>query len=104
MMRLILLTFWSFVQIFVFCDMSEYVTSHFNEIDFYNKCDWYSFPTVIRHLMPTLIVNTQQPVVVKGFGNISCTRETFKRVTFESQFHASSINLNTFKFFLRWNR
>lgn len=80
MLRLSLLTFWSFVQIYVFCDSSAYVTRHFREIDIYNECEWYAFPASVRRSMPIIIVNAQEAVILKGFGNILCTRETFKRV------------------------
>lgn len=78
---MLLLAWWSFVQIFVFCDSSEHVTIKFDEIDIYQS-NWYAFPARVRRALPIVILNTQEPVVLKGFGNIICTRETFQKVIF----------------------
>lgn len=78
---IILLMFWSFVQIFVLCDSSERVTGRFDEIDMYNQCDWYLFPMRIQRFLPTVIASTQQSVVLNALGYIPCKRETFKRVS-----------------------
>lgn len=78
--RLFWMMFWSFMQIFIICDASEYVTDHFERIDLYNQCNWYEYPANIRRIMPIVIANTQRPVVISAYGNILCTRETFKRV------------------------
>lgn len=70
----------SFTQIFIFCDTSEQVTSRFIEIDVYVICDWYKYDRDTCRLFPIIIANSQQPVILKGYGNILCTRETFKKV------------------------
>lgn len=79
-LRLGSLTFWSYVQLFIICDASEHVTHRFEEIDLYNQCKWYEFPSNVRRSMPIIIANTQRPIVISAFGNILCTRETFKMV------------------------
>lgn len=78
-MKMILLAFWSFIQVFVLCDLSERVNNNFNEIDFY-QCNWYEFPIHIRRLIPTIILYTKKPIILEGFGNIKCTRETCLQV------------------------
>lgn len=80
LLRMTLLAFWSCVQIFVLCDSSERVITHFKAIDIY-QCDWYAFPICVRRTLPIVIVNTQQPVVLKGVANIQCTRNTFRKVS-----------------------
>lgn len=80
LIRLSILTFWSFVQVFVFCDSSERLTGGFEEIDMYCLCDWYLFPMQVRRMLPTVIKSTQKPVIFEGYGNVMCTREMFKRV------------------------
>lgn len=86
-MRLIILTFWSFFQVFVFCESSEYIARQFDDVDIYMLWDWYTYPTVIQRIFPIVQIDTQKPVVLQGFGNISCTRETFKRVIFIQWFY-----------------
>lgn len=81
LLSVLFLAFWSFASIFVFCDSGERIASEFDEIDIYNLCDWYLFPANIEKAIPIVIMNTQlRPVVLEGFGNIQCSRETFKRV------------------------
>lgn len=58
------------------------MTNGFNEIDDENhNLDWYKFPLDIQRTLPTIMIVTQQPVVLKVFGDISCTREVFKNVS-----------------------
>lgn len=47
-MGMCVLAFWSFIQIFVFCDSSEFVAIHFDKIDIYQR-NWYEFPARVRH-------------------------------------------------------
>lgn len=77
-----LLIFWSFVQVFVICDACQRVTGHYDEIDIYFQWDWYEFPKDVRRDLPLAIIGMHQPVELKGLGNIECTRDTFKKVTF----------------------
>lgn len=85
MYRALTLAFWSFAQIFLFCEASQIVSNCFDDVDFYNQCDWYRFSPRVQLAIPMIIVNTtQHSVVIKAFGNILCTRETFKRVSFEN--------------------
>lgn len=55
------------------------------EFDSFNQtigqCDWYSFPHEIQQMFLIVLTNTQQSTFIQGFGNISCTRELFKRVS-----------------------
>lgn len=78
--KLCVLIFWTFLQIFIFCDTSEYVSSHFRELDMYYLCDWYAFPPVVQRMMPIIIVNTNKRVVINSYGNVLCTRQTFQNV------------------------
>lgn len=91
LVKISILLFWSVVEIFVFCETSERLTIEFDEIDFYNEWDWYLFPNEVRRILPTIIINVQEPVALQGYGNITCTRETFKRVIFETRERISGI-------------
>lgn len=75
------MVFWSFVQIFVFCNLGESVSALFSQIDnLFYCCDWYTFPTDIQRILPTVMMAAQQPVDIQGFANLKCTRDAFKRV------------------------
>lgn len=43
-------------------------------------CDWYLFPMKMQQMFIIVMAGTQQPTIVQGFGNVLCTRETFKKV------------------------
>lgn len=77
-----IMLFWSFIQIFLFCEFGERLTRQFINI---NKelaeCDWYKFPLNIRKLLPMVLNGTQNPLVLTGIGQLKCTRETFKAVS-----------------------
>lgn len=83
--------FWSFSLIFIFCDFGERVSSGFGEInDAISAFDWHLFPIGAQRMLPTILIVTQQPVALRGFGNVSFLREVFANVShrshsFESQ-------------------
>lgn len=79
--RTIFLIYRSVAQIYLFCDFGENVTSRFLSInDVIYECHWYSFPEEVQRILPIIMVSAQKPVYIKGFGNILCTRENFKKV------------------------
>lgn len=73
--------FVSFAMVFVSCELSQHLTDEFDGIDeIFDQSDWYLFPFKIQQLLPTIMLNTQQPVYIKCFGGIPCNRQTFKKV------------------------
>lgn len=74
------LVFWSFVQLFLICESSERITDRFDKIEIYVLCDWYALPLRTQRILPTVIVNTQEPVLLTAVGSLTCTRDTFKQV------------------------
>lgn len=73
--------FWAFAGMFLYCESGERVTTRFDDIksNIY-QCDWHSFRIEVQKIMPLLMQSAQQPVFIAGFGNITFTRETFKKV------------------------
>lgn len=87
MLKSFCLLFWSILQIMLLCDFGERLTGRFDEIDMaLCECDWYTFPIGIQKMLPMLLISTQNPVVLQGFFNVSCTRESFKKVRLETYF------------------
>lgn len=75
------LMFWSFVQIFLFCELGENLTSQFDKLNgIIFECEWYTFPIGIQKSLPIIMMGIRLPVVISGYGNIRCTRETFHKV------------------------
>lgn len=68
---------------FVVCELSQRASNAFEVIDDkIGEMDWYLFPEGIKRMIPTIIQNLHQPVVLKCFGSTVCSREAFKMVNF----------------------
>lgn len=74
---------WSFLATFFLCECGERVMNQFDEFhDEIYQCNWYSFPIEIQKMLVIAMSISQQPAIIQGFGNLLCTRDTFKRVIF----------------------
>ena len=63
------------------CEPGERVTNTFHAFD--NelcRCNWYSSPIKFQRFYLIFLLDTQLPVDTHSYGNIQCTRETFKKV------------------------
>lgn len=66
---------------FIICELGEQLSSKFAEFsDALYQCDWHSFPNEAQKVLLALMMFAQEPVIVKGFANILCARESFKKV------------------------
>lgn len=73
--------FWSLVAIFIVCEIGEMTTSEFDSFnDTFYQCEWYEFPIKIQRMLLIVTANAQHPVIIKGFGNTLCARESFTKV------------------------
>lgn len=79
------------IFLFSFCMFGESLTNQFDVLDdkLY-QCSWYSFPIGIQRMLITLMSNTQHPATITGYGNIECTRDTFKTVNMGSVYLLNS--------------
>lgn len=96
---LILVTFskvcYSFGLLFIMCELGERATNSIGEIsDKINELDWYSYPLEIQKRFTTILIIAQQPVFFECFGSIYCTRESFKKVSFNHWFEFSTNKIN----------
>lgn len=63
------------------CEGGEILSNKSNGIiDVITQFDWYLLPIEIKQMLPMLIINAQQPMLLKFFGNVSCSREQYKKV------------------------
>ena len=63
--------------------MGQNVSNQFNKLgDEIYKCDWYLFPHKLQRMLVIIMINAQEPVSIRGFGNVVCTRDSFKQVIF----------------------
>lgn len=72
---------WAFVFIFIYCEFGERVNYGFTEVyDTICHFDWYSLPMEIQKMLPTIIIASQEPINLHGFGDVKCSRITSKIV------------------------
>lgn len=77
----LLMMMWSFVMIFGHCELGQSVDNEFDSLRVVIwNCDWYLLPHKWQRMFVIIIGNAQEPKSIRGFGNIECTRESFKRV------------------------
>lgn len=73
---------WSFVIVFAICEFGERLTMQFVVFsETISQCRWYTYPIEMQRILPILIANTQQPGFIESYGNIECTRDSFKKVS-----------------------
>lgn len=76
-------TFWSFALIFLFCNFGEKISGQFTKLnDVIYQCNWYLCPLKIQQMFPMILTATQNVPTMTSFGNVVCSRESFKKVTF----------------------
>ena len=74
--------FYSYGAIGVYCELCEQISNGFEEVsDTIYQLDWYTYPMEIQRMLPIILNHAQQPVEIVSFGNIVCSRDTFKKVT-----------------------
>lgn len=76
----LLLASWSFGPVYIYCEFGTAVTTEFAKFDdeLY-QCKWYSYSIEIQKMMLIFIAETQDPVFIRGFCNIVCIRDSFKK-------------------------
>lgn len=64
-------TFTAFAPIFLFCELGERISCAADEI--YDEMN-------VKRILPFFLKISQTKIAIEGFGNIVCTRESFKNV------------------------
>lgn len=78
-MNIIILIFYSFSIIAVFCNCGEMVVNAFD--DELCRWEWHLFSMEFQRMLIVAIANAQRPVFIRGYCNIQCTRNSFKKVS-----------------------
>lgn len=74
-------TLWIFMTIFLCCEFGERVINQCELFsDAFGRCDWYLLPIEVRRMLPIILMNFQQPGIIRGYANTVCTREACKLV------------------------
>lgn len=73
--------FFVIFSIALFCDLGEAVSNKFDELnDVLYRSEWNTFSIGVQRTLPIILMATQQKVVPRGFGNLICFRQSFKKV------------------------
>lgn len=73
--------FWSIACIFLFCEFGNMVTIEFEDLnEIIGQLNWYSYPNDVQRMMPIIMIVAQESVIIHGYGNIACVRESFVKV------------------------
>lgn len=56
--------------------------------------DWYAYPIEMQKILPLIMINAQEPVVLECFGKISCARDVFKSVKHITLTHLTQTHFN----------
>lgn len=73
---------YAFGTMFIACDLGQRLDDAFAEIgELIYQCDWHLFSVEMRRMAVVMITVLQQPLSLKCFGSISCSREVFKKVS-----------------------
>lgn len=71
------------VVVFVICEIGESVTIQFETFEMeLSQCEWFLLPIKMQRMYLIFVAHTQQEQNIHGYGNITCSRETFKKVSF----------------------
>lgn len=63
-------------------ELGERISKAFSEVfDEIDRLDWYKLPIELQKILPIILLDAQQLVVLECFGSISCSREVFKKVS-----------------------
>lgn len=75
-------TVWTFIFIFIYCELGQRVSEEFNgPYDAICQLRLHLFPIEIKRMLPIIILGAQQPIDLRGYGNFSCNRDSFKSVS-----------------------
>lgn len=75
--------FFAFGALLLVCDLIERLSSAFIEVgDMVDQYKWYKFTGDMQRMLLMILIHVNESVTVKCFGDIACSRSTFKSVSF----------------------
>lgn len=90
----------SLLLVFLLCEFGGNVTKQYELFDDELwKCDWYLFPIELERKYVIFMSYTQQPAMIRGYGNVRCVRDSFKNVMTCIKDYNSQMDFISFIFF-----
>ena len=85
-MILSMLLCWVFFYDSIICESGERVTDQFDQFgQEVERCEWNKLPIEMQRMYLIFLSDTQQPVNIRSYGGIICSRDTFKMVRIDLQ-------------------
>lgn len=85
-MLLLLVLIWLIFFIFLMCESGGRMTNQFvvfsNEL---SRCNWISLSIKMRRMYLVFLLDSQNPMKIRSYANITCERKTFKKVVWFQQ-------------------
>lgn len=96
-MKTCVFIFWTFVSIILYCECGEGITNEFDKFHYeVDQYKWHLLPLEMQKMAIIVLANSQQPTLIRGYGNIVCRRETFKNVRASNCSETTSMMINNF--------
>lgn len=100
--------FWSFSLVFFLCEFGENISGEFDELNgVIYQCNWHLCPIEVQNKLPIILISTQDPIILSGFGNvrsIQIGKLTRRNLCFSAEIEMILIKLNPFQGCRRWIR
>lgn len=78
---LLLTLIWTILFIFLLCEPGEQMTNQLTVFsDELSQCDWQLLSIKMQRMYAIFLLDTQNPMKMMSYANITCERETFKEV------------------------
>lgn len=75
------LLLWALILTYLPCEFGERLSNGVVEIsESIAQFNWYLFPFEVRKILPIILLGVQQPVEIRFFGSVACTRDSFEKV------------------------
>lgn len=73
---------WAFSGAFTVCDLSERMSNSFVSVGgLVDQFNWYNFTDDTQRMLLIIFIDVHEPVVFNCFGSVTCSRESFKKVS-----------------------
>lgn len=70
-----------FGSVFLGCEVGQRFSNLFEDInDQLDRLNWYQFPLNVQQILPIILINAQEEVVIGYFGIITATRVQCQKV------------------------
>lgn len=94
------LCFWSFIDIYAFCETGQTVTDRFNDFEMeLQQCKWYSFELKLQRNFFLFASIAEKPTTTYGYGHIECVRSSLKKVKFRINVECAKITKKKILFY-----